>query len=104
MSGFNVIVSLVGHRFTHVTVVTRSVRIIVLTYQAFVTGLESISIEYVPLKFTICCALYVCVCVFISAFRMQETKLTDENEYEKRGVIGLTASRLSNLGGIEGWD
>lgn len=102
MSGFNVIVSLVGHRFTHVTAVTRSVRIIVLTYQAFVTGLESISIEYVPLKFTICCALYTCV--FISAFCMKETKLTDENEYEKRGVIGLTASRLSNLGGIEGWD
>lgn len=45
--------------------------------------------------------VYVCVCVCASAFCMEETKLTDENEYEKRyerGVIGSTASNLKGEG------
>lgn len=45
--------------------------------------------------------MYMCVCVCASAFCMEETKLTDENEYEKRyerGVIGSTASNLKGEG------
>lgn len=41
------------------------------------------------------------MCVCASAFCMEETKLTDENEYEKRyerGVIGSTASNLKGEG------
>lgn len=45
--------------------------------------------------------MYMCVYVCASAFCMEETKLTDENEYEKRyerGVIGSTASNLKGEG------
>lgn len=41
------------------------------------------------------------MCVCASAFCMEETKLTDENEYEKRyerGVIGSTASNSKGEG------
>lgn len=106
MSGFNVIVSLVGHRFTDVTAVAHEIRTHNCVDVPSVCRQTRIDIEYVPMKFTICCvrSMYVSVSVCASAFCMEETKLTDENEYEKRyerGVIVFDSFAASNLRLIE---